>query len=352
MGQGDGTRRLGALQNPDAEPRSVVLDGHEVRYWCYDTGHAPKPLLVMVHGFRGDHHGLQLLADRLRDRYRVVVPDLPGFGRSAPLPDRPHDVAGYADFLRRFAGALTDGPARERAPEDDDGRGILLLGHSFGSVVAAHCAAAHPGLVRRLVLVNPICRPALDGDQALLSRLAATYYRLGRALPAPLGRRLLSSRLVTDAMSELMTKSQDPEVRGYVRHQHRAYFSPVADRDVLLEAYRASISHTVAEVAVRLAMPVLLVVGAQDELGSVADQRRMASWIPRHRVEVLEGVGHLVHYEAPGHTAELVHDFLAAPRRAGPHGQLPAERTATAPLTDAAAPPTARQRIARRGLRR
>lgn len=346
MAQDDGTRRTGqrrdvfraAPQNPHAEPRTVVLDGHEVHYWCYDSGPAPKPLLVMVHGFRGDHHGLQLLADRLRDRYRVVVPDLPGFGRSAPLPGRPHDVAGYADFLRRFAAALTDGTAREEAeghdPRAPAERRIMLLGHSFGSVVAAHFAAAHPGMLERLVLVNPICRPALDGDQALLSRLAAAYYRLGRALPRPLGRRLLSSRLVTDAMSELMTKSGDPELRNYVRHQHRAYFSPVADRDVLLEAYRASISATVAEVAMRLTVPVLLLVGAQDELGSVADQRRMASWIPRHRLEVLEGVGHLIHYEAPGRAAELVHRFLGAP--------------GTAPPTESA-PPTGRQRAARRG---
>ncbi|THE16454.1 alpha/beta fold hydrolase, partial [Kocuria rosea] len=77
------------MQNPWAERRSMVLDGHKVRYWFYDVDRAPKPLLVLVHGFRGDHHGLQLVADRLRERYHVVVPDLPGFGRSEPFPDRP-----------------------------------------------------------------------------------------------------------------------------------------------------------------------------------------------------------------------------------------------------------------------
>lgn len=348
------------VRNPWAERRSVVLDGHKVRYWFYDADRAPKPLLVLVHGFRGDHHGLQLIADRLRTRYHVVVPDLPGFGRSEPFPDRPHDIAGYADFLRALVEALTDGAVHDGAPH-----GVAVLGHSFGSVVAAHFAAAHPAMVERLVLVNPICEPALEGEQALLSRLTVAYYRLGRALPRRLGHRLLSSGFVTDTMSRVLTRSQDPRVRGYVRHQHRAYFSAFADRDVLLEAYRASVSHTVAEVAMQLSMPTLLVVGAEDELGSVPAQRRMASWIPRHRLEVIDGVGHLVHYEAPGRTAELVHDFLSSPAPEPTHEPGPGSAPGTAgepptlharlPAADLAAPDTAQftglQRIVRRGPR-
>lgn len=333
------------LQTPHAERRSVVLGGpaaaHEVRYWSYDVGRARKPLLVMVHGFRGDHHGLQLIAGRLRERHHVVVPDLPGFGRSEPFPNRPHDVAGYVGFLREFVEALTDGTVTDRsgddgAPREDRVLGIALLGHSFGSVLAAHFAAAHPDLVERLVLVNPIAQPALKGRRAVLSRLTDLYYVLGRALPRGLGRRLLGSSAITDAMSEVLTKSADPVVRRYVRHQHRAYFSAFANRDVLLQTYRASVSHTVAEVATQLSMPTLLVAGAEDDLGSVALQRRMASGIPRHRLEVLEDVGHLIHYEAPDRAAELVHDFLSspAPELVEPHERLPA--------ADLAAPATGR----------
>jgi hypothetical protein len=102
-------------------------------------------------------------------------------------------------------------------------------------------------------------------------------------------------------------------------------------------------------------------VGARDELGSLAAQRTMASWIPRHRLEVLDGVGHLIHYEAPGRTAELVHDFLSSPAPEpvpgpppGPDGGPPALHT-QAPPADAPAPDTAPftglQRIVRRGHR-
>lgn len=295
-------------QNPLAEQRSMRFDGYKTRYWFYDVDDRRKPLLVMVHGFRGDHHGLQLIADALREHYHVVIPDLPGFGRSEPFPEVPHDIPHYVAFLRRFITELTDGSV---GPDSD--RGIALLGHSFGSVIASHLAAESPVMVERLLLVNPISEPALSGPRAVASRAADAYYAIGSRLPSKLGGRFLRSTTITDLMTREMTVSRDPELREYVANQHRAYFGSFADRRVVAEAYRASVSRTVAEVAPLLKMPVLLVVGEQDPLGSVAAQKRMASWIRRRRLEILPEVGHLIHYEKPRETAELIHEFLTAP---------------------------------------
>ena len=295
-------------QNPQAEQRSMRFDGYKTRYWFYDVDTRRKPLIVMVHGFRGDHHGLQLIADRLRERYHVVIPDLPGFGRSEPFPEAPHDIAHYVGFLRRFITELTDG-----AVHPDGDRGIILLGHSFGSVIASHLAADSPSMVEQLLLLNPICEPALSGENAAASRVADAYYSVSTRLPRALGERLLRSTAVSDLMSRGMTASEDPELRRYVENQHRAYFGTFADRRVVREAYRASISRTVAEVAPLLSMPVLLVVGARDQLGSVEAQERMAGWIRRRRIEILDDVGHLIHYEKPVETAELIDEFLNAP---------------------------------------
>ena len=295
-------------QNPQAEQRSMRFDGYKTRYWFYDIDTQRKPLLVMVHGFRGDHHGLQLIADRLRDRYHVVVPDLPGFGRSEPFPQGPHDIPHYVGFLRRFITELTDGAVH---PQGE--RGVLLLGHSFGSVIASHLAAEHPAMVEQLLLLNPICEPALSAQDAAATKAADAYYTLAMRLPKAMGERLLRSHAVSDLMSREMTASQDPQLRSYVENQHRAYFGSFADRRVVAEAYRASISGTVAEVAPLLSMPVLLVVGAQDPLGSVEAQERMATWIRRRRLVILDDVGHLIHYEKPLETAELIHEFVQGP---------------------------------------
>lgn len=322
------------LENPRAERRSMRLDGYKVRYWFYDVDTRPKPLLVMVHGFRGDHHGLQLIADALRERYHVVVPDLPGFGRSEAFPENRgpsslHNVANYTEFLAQFIQNLTDDAV---TPEAD--HGVALLGHSFGSVIAAHLAARHPAMVQRLILVNPISQPALMGNNVLATQIADSYYSLGSRLPFGLGDKLLRSNAATDVMSREMTTTQDPELREYITNQHRAYFGSYAENRVVAEAYEASTSGTVAEVAPLLKMPVLLITGGKDPMGTPDSQRRMAAWISSRRQHDFPEVGHLIHYEKAYEVAELVHDFLTGP------APEPIELHDELPSLDAAAPNT------------
>lgn len=275
----------------------LSLPHGDVSYWEYPAETGPEaPALLMVHGFRGDHHGLELLAAALPG-FRVLVPDLPGFGESAPLRDR-HDVAGYVRFTADFAAAAGLGPD------------TVLLGHSFGSIIAARLMAGSPEAFRALVLVNPISEPALKGPRAVASRLAEFYYLLAARLPAPAGLWLLRHPVIVRAMSEMMAKTKDPQLRRFIHDQHHRYFSAFAGRDVVLQAFQASISDDVGQVAARLAVPVLLIAGVKDDLGSVASQQRLAAMIPQARLELIDDVGHLIHYEAPAEAAALVAGFV------------------------------------------
>ncbi|WP_309079796.1 alpha/beta fold hydrolase [Zhihengliuella sp.] len=304
-------------------PRRALVSTHElhgatVRCWTYPgsadavaAGRArrlpPPEAVVAVHGFRGDHHGLARLIEALPET-TFVVPDLPGFGSSTEIPeDSPHrhDIDGYAAVLSALVEDLAIGDH------------AVLLGHSFGSIVAAAHAAASPHRWSGLILINPISEPALEGSEAVLSRLAHLFYRCGEALPAPIGERLLRWRLVTDVMSLAMTKSRDRATRDYVREQHRRYFGGFTSRRALLEAFGASISCTVRDYAASIPLPTLLVAGALDELGSPASQRALADLFPDARLRMIDGVGHLIHYEAAPAAASLVRGFLAgAPHRA------------------------------------
>ncbi|MEE1621141.1 alpha/beta fold hydrolase [Zafaria sp. Z1313] len=285
-------------------PRTALTTSHDVlgarvKCWTYPAAGPSRGTILAVHGFRGDHHGLQRIVDALPG-YTIVVPDLPGFGASSPLVGTAHDVAGYAravDALRVELGVPGD---------------AVLLGHSFGSLVASALLATHPGAFSRLVLLNPICEPALEGGNALMSRGASLFYAAGAVLPAGPGDALLRSRAVTDLMSRAMTKSSDPGVRAYVKDQHRRYFGRFSDRATLREAFEASISGTVGQYAAAIGVPVLLVAGALDELGSVAGQEALAARFPEARLTVLPGVGHLVHYETAAAAAAAVDGFLAA----------------------------------------
>ncbi|GAB4100117.1 alpha/beta hydrolase [Sinomonas halotolerans] len=253
--------------------------------------------VLAVHGFRGTHHGLLRIVDAL-PQVRFVMPDLPGFGESTELAGVPHGIEGYGAWLRGLAEAL------------GLGGDTVLLGHSFGSIVAAHFVAADPERFARLVLVNPISAPALEGPQAVMSRLAEFYYWAAARLPHAAGSALLRSSAVVRVMSETMAKTRDAGLREFVHAQHAAHFSEFSSRTMLLEAFKASISHHAAEVAGQLALPVLLIAGDRDEVAHLPDVRRFHDALPDSRLTVIDGVGHLIHYETPQPAAAAISAFL------------------------------------------
>lgn len=284
------------LRRLPVQRHEVEVRGASTAYWVYGPDDA-EMTVVAVHGFRGEHHGLEPVLAYLPD-VRVVAPDLPGFGESAPLPGRTHDLDEYAGWLTDFAGAV--------AP------GAVILGHSFGSIVTS--AAVARGLqTPRLILLNPIGAPALEGPKGLMTRLAVLYYALGARLPEKLGTALLRNRVIVRVMSITMAKTKDPELRRFIHDQHDTYFSRFADRDVLRDAFVASVSHDVREFAPRIEVPTLLVAAERDDITPIEAERRLAAIFPDAKLVEIAHVGHLIHYETPAEAAGAVRRFLRIP---------------------------------------
>ncbi|MCB4207561.1 alpha/beta fold hydrolase [Arthrobacter sp. UM1] len=281
-------------------PASASADG--VSEWPAED----SPVFAAVHGFRGDHHGFEQIAFAAGGTW--LVPDLPGFGMTGPFRDgtahSAQGLSGIVEPLARFAAA------------EHPGRPVVLVGHSFGSVVVSRAAQAvsrlhEEGVLAGAVLVNPISVPALTGTPRIATAASELYYLLATRLPAPLGLPLVRSRLITDAMSLMMRTSSEPAVRRYIDEQHRAYFAGFSDRQALAEAYASSIEDSVLEAAGGLRLPVLLVTGERDAFGTPATQRALASALPEARLEEIPGVGHLVHYEEADAAARAVLAFAA-----------------------------------------
>ena len=264
----------------------VEVGGSLVRTWVYPAAEAPRGVVLAIHGFRGDHHGLRRLINALPE-YLIIAPDLPGFGASEAWGTLPHTASGYGAVIEAL---------RQRF---ELGASTLLLGHSFGSIVASHYLAKNPETFGRLVLVNPICERALEGGSALNSAVAGGYYGAAAKLPVRYGEALLRAGVVVDATTAAMLTSQDPSTRRYVRDQHRAYFAGFSDPDTLLESYRSSIADTVLDVAAEISAPTLLIAGEKDPLGSVAGQERLHATFPDAELTMIPRVGHLIHYETP-----------------------------------------------------
>ncbi|WP_194408669.1 alpha/beta fold hydrolase [Microbacterium cremeum] len=282
------------LDEIPVERHEVAVLGGTTAYWVYGPADADVTI-VAVHGFRGEHHGLEPVVAHLAG-IRVVSPDLPGFGETGPVPGRTHDLDLYAQWLTDFAAAV--------AP------GAVILGHSFGSIVVA--AAVAGGLeTPRVILVNPIGAPALEGPRGVLTRLAVFYYWAGARLPHRVGEALLRNGLIVRAMSVSMAKTRDPGIRRFVHDQHDTYFSRFADRDVLHDAFLASVSHDVREFAPRIGQPTLLVAAQRDDITPIEAERRLATMFPDAELIEIPDVGHLIHYETPAPAAAAITRFLA-----------------------------------------
>jgi len=285
------------LAASDVSEHVVDVGGSSTRYWIYETPDAEEArvTIVAVHGFRGDHHGLEPVVAHLVG-VRVVMPDLPGFGESSPLTGE-HTVAAYARWLTAFVAALGLG---------DD---VVVLGHSFGSIVTS--AALADGLrASRLVLVNPIAAPALRGPRGVVTRLAVLYYWAGAALPERAGLAALQSALVTRFTSLAMVKTRDRGLRRWIHDQHDAYFSRFADRRVVLDAFRASVSSDVSSYAARVDVPTLLIAADRDDITALPAQHELRALFPDATLDVIDGVGHLIHYEKPREAAAAVEAFV------------------------------------------
>ncbi|WP_404475742.1 alpha/beta fold hydrolase [Microbacterium aerolatum] len=277
------------------ERHEVEVRGGRTAYWVY--GPESATTVIAVHGFRGEHHGLEPVLAYLPE-IRVIAPDLPGFGESAPLPGRTHDLEEYAQWLREFADAV--------AP------GAIVLGHSFGSIAAS--AAVAGGLeTPRLILINPIGAPALEGPKGILTKLAVLYYGLGARLPAGIGTALLRNGMIVRGMSIAMAKTKDPDLRRFIHDQHDTYFSDFADRDVLRDAFVASVSHDVRAFAPDIDVPVLLVAAQQDDITPIEAERHLATLFADAELVEIADVGHLIHYETPAEAAGAIRRFLRVP---------------------------------------
>lgn len=254
------------------------------------------PVIIMIHGFRGTHHGLDLIAKQLPD-FHIIIPDLPGFGETEPFDDE-HTLDNYVSWLDLFIQHLQlSNPS-------------ILLGHSFGSIVAASFAAKHNNVISKLILVNPIGAPALQGPKAIMTRLALFYYWLGRKLPKQLSTMWLSAKPIVMIMSITMAKTKNKDLRKFIHNQHLTHFSTFANPTVVAEAFKTSVQNTVRDTAANIKTPTLLIAGDIDDITPLNKQQELANKIKNSKLVVIKNVGHLTHYETPDQIADEIKKFI------------------------------------------
>jgi pimeloyl-ACP methyl ester carboxylesterase len=255
----------------------------------YSAASSERKRLLLIHGIRGTHHGLEAIVGALPS-YECVVPDLPAFGRSEPLSGE-HDLAA----LHCWLGELID----HFKPD-------AIVAHSYGTLLVSGAPAA-AGIQQ--ILINPVVELRKDRDQMVTSRLTNAFYRFCLALGETWGRKLCSTRILVDAMSFGLASKPGADVRRWVFAQHRQHFSSFASMRTLAEHSKLATSLSL-KVEHANATPRLLIASSKDSISDVEQIRELANLVDSATVETLEGYGHLTHYEAPELAARAIERFV------------------------------------------
>lgn len=259
-----------------------------MRYFVRGEG---EPL-VLIHGLGGGAANWGMVAGALAARRRVLVPDLPGHGGSAPLPAR----AGL-DTFARLVGLVAEREEMLPAP---------VVGHSFGGATALRLAMARPGDVAGIVLVAAAGissgRPL---GQALIPVVGAT--RPGRVV-APFRRRIARAPLLRYPVFWWWGASDPPAMPAA---SVEGFLAPYAVHRDTLTAGLALLREDPQCELERVRCPCLVVWGARDNQVPVSDGFDYARRL-RAPLRVIPDCGHLLIGERPDAVLDAVDWFLAA----------------------------------------
>jgi len=272
----------------DRSARSVELPTSGVRLFFYDAGSPKSPAALLIHGLGDEADTWRKVIGPLSSSFRVIAPDLPGFGRST----RPRGRRLTPPWLRAILFELLDVLGIPNA---------LFAGSSLGAVLAQVCAMRDPGRVTRLVLADGglLARGRLSSALVLMLLPLVgerRYQALGRDLDAAYASLFpyygsFSSIPAEDR--EFLRVRVGERVRSDT--QRRAYFSFF--RSFFL--WMLFNSRAAGERAARLPVETLYLWGARDHIIPLAAGQEALRRHPGARLAVIPAAGHLPHQEAP-----------------------------------------------------
>jgi epoxide hydrolase 4 len=267
-------------------------------------GGAGDDLAVLLHGWPQDGSSWRLVAPLLHAAgYRVVCPDLKGFGRS-DRPRRGYDPRTLGDEISQLIRNL-------------HARKAVLVGHDWGGAVALATAFRHPGRVRALATVSSPFRQ-IDLSAAWhipLLNVPILPEVAFKVAGTPLTKAIVRHAAVvqdpyTDEVLERYAAAVSETPSGWLAYYRRLSRRAMLDWGVRRVRRRVAFLREPAEPH-RLRVPTVVVWGEEDPATPVHLATRVAHDLDADLV-VVPGVGHFVHEEAPEVLAQAVLD-LAGP---------------------------------------
>ena len=268
------------------DTRDVSSRNVRLRVTEYGSG----PPLLLLHGFLMSHAAWDDVVPGFASRYRVVTPDLPGFGESEkPAPTRfDYGVEAFAECIADLIAALSLGRPH-------------VIGHGMSGAIALALAASHPEFVDRLVLVDPLVYPvAPDGGIASMPVLGAFFFK-----------QLYGRQLFRAYFRDKVFSPGFPLPLARIDRFYDLFNTPSARESAFATMHAVLDTRSTVARTSRVKTPTYVVWGRSDALYPSPLAPRLARELSAERLEVME-TGHAPHMERPLPFVESVCAFLAS----------------------------------------
>jgi pimeloyl-ACP methyl ester carboxylesterase len=273
----------------EQEMRTITLDldGDPFAADVYEAP-AGAPTVLLIHGWGGSGRYWRDTVKRLGDRFRFVVPDLPGSGRSLPVR-RSRDTFDHVRTIEALLKHL------ELAR-------VHVVGHSNGGAVAMLLAANRPDIVERLVLTS-----------VGLFRNETERVAFGAIMGVTGAMMLFRAPWMADIPFLVQQSARRyfyavPEDQALLREGFLDYLT--MDYGTALASARSAVSDAIPEAAQRIQAPTLLIAAREDQSMPAANIEYTATVIPHCEVRWIARCGHLPMVERADEYAAILGEFL------------------------------------------
>ncbi|MFZ0851029.1 MAG: alpha/beta hydrolase [Hyphomicrobiaceae bacterium] len=287
--------RRAAQAERDYLPKGRFVTNAGVRLHYVEKGNGPAVVFLHGNGAMVEDMLISGVVDHAATAYRAIAFDRPGFGHSQRPQDRSWTAAAQAALFAETFAQLGIG-----AP--------IVVGHSWGTLVALALALNHPASVGGLVLASGYYFPSARSDVALFSPPAIPV--LGDVISYTV------APLIGDAIGwPLISKMFAPQPVS--ARFERDFPLALALRPSQIKAFAQDTSHMISaaqQLSPRygtITCPTVVMAGDADRIVNIERQaQRLHGAIPGSRLDVLNGAGHMIHHADPGRLVRAI-DLIA-----------------------------------------
>ena len=267
--------------------KTIKIKGKNTHY--YEMGTIKARPIIILHGLRGDHKALVNFG-KLFDGFRVIIPDLPGHGKSDEISV--HTMDSYSHWLLELVDSLKL-------------KNVIVIGHSLGANIGMMAVKKDKGK-RITQLIAFLLYPKYHDSG--INRAVKSLYQIGKKIPHKISKKLLQSRPISYiTIRPMVSSNKKDKVHWLIRENHRTsrQVSPKVVIDILEDlGTEDMIRH------VEPSVEQIFVITSEDKFSHNEEIKNISIKAGAELIEI-QNLGHLAPLEDPDLLANEIVDFIS-----------------------------------------